>query len=141
MATKPSRITALSQDHGTRLLRLLVLICSVMLSSLQAQTRNRALPDDNLAYPVLIGIGNGTGSGFFANLKSAIYLVTAKHVLFDQNTRALVAPVFTLTSYSKDLSDMTANSFTIDTVKLGMVNIVAHPSEDVVVVKISVDDP
>src|SRR5665213_1810257 len=27
----------------------------------------RAIPDDNLAYPVLITLGNSTGSGFYVN--------------------------------------------------------------------------
>jgi hypothetical protein len=36
---------------------------------------NRAIPDDNLAYPVLITLKNGsTGSGFFVNTGRAVYL-------------------------------------------------------------------
>lgn len=48
----------------------------------------RAIPDDNLAYPVLISLGNGTsGSGFYLNSSDAVYLVTAKHVLFEPDTQ------------------------------------------------------
>lgn len=42
----------------------------------------RDIPDDNLAYPVLLVSGNSTGSGFFYNKEDATYLITARHVLF-----------------------------------------------------------
>jgi hypothetical protein len=58
-----------------------------------AQQSNRALPDDNLGYPVLISFDGGVfGSGFYLDTSSALYLVTAKHVLFDPVT---VQPCFT----------------------------------------------
>jgi hypothetical protein len=41
------------------------------------------IPKDNLAYPVLIMAKDFTGSGFFYNKKGATYLITARHVLFD----------------------------------------------------------
>lgn len=45
---------------------------------------HRALPDDNLAYPVLVELeGGGTGSAFYLNHDEGIYLVTAAHVFFD----------------------------------------------------------
>lgn len=44
------------------------------------------LPADNLSYPVRIIIGSSSGSGFFIRNGEEIYLVTAKHVLFSQDS-------------------------------------------------------
>jgi S1-C subfamily serine protease len=52
----------------------------------------RAIPDDNLAYPVQITLQDcppprgGEGSGFFLNADPVQYLVTARHVLFDESS-------------------------------------------------------
>ncbi len=76
---------------------------------------NRAIPDDNLAYPVLITLKNGgTGSGFFVNTAKGIYLVTAKHVLFDPVTQKLLDVSAQLLSYSKDPADSTRNLAIVD---------------------------
>ncbi len=42
----------------------------------------RQVPDNNLAYPVLITLGKSTGSGFFIEIENIVYLVTARHVLY-----------------------------------------------------------
>jgi len=99
----------------------------------------RAIPDDNLAYPVLITLKNGaTGSGFYLNTDKAIYLVTAKHVLFDPATNRLLDRELELLSYSRDPSDSTRNLATLDLLILqNDGNIKPHPSEDVAVVKVS----
>lgn len=98
----------------------------------------RAIPGDNLAYPVLITLRNGpTGSGFYLNTDKAIYLVTAKHVLFDPATKKLRDTGLELLSYSRDPSDSTHNLFALDlSILQNEGNIKPHPSEDVVVVKI-----
>lgn len=41
------------------------------------------LHPSNLAYPVLVEIGKSRGSGFFLNDKGNLYLITARHVLFE----------------------------------------------------------
>ncbi|HQP56640.1 MAG TPA: hypothetical protein PLN83_11065 [Syntrophorhabdus sp.] len=47
----------------------------------------RDLPDNNLSYPVLlVGKDGSTGSGFFYNKENAIYLITARHVLFKETS-------------------------------------------------------
>jgi len=47
----------------------------------------RAVPDDNLAYPVLVTLKEGEQiSGFFLNLQGGSFLVTARHVLFKEGT-------------------------------------------------------
>ena len=100
------------------------------------------MPDDNLAYPVLITLKNGgTGTGFYVNANKGMYFVTAKHVLFDMNTGALLDSVFDLLSYSKDLSDPTPNSLTVDTAVAGMNAIIKHPSQDIAVMKVASENP
>lgn len=42
----------------------------------------KSLPEPYNDYPVLIATSVGTGSGFFLNSSNAVFLVTAKHVLF-----------------------------------------------------------
>jgi hypothetical protein len=98
----------------------------------------RAIPDDNLAYPVLITLKNGNaGSGFFLNCGTAVYLVTAKHVLFDPATQKLLDVSADLLSYSRDPADSTRNLQTLDLSTLQKDgNIKPHPSEDVVVIKV-----
>src|SRR5271166_2532588 len=77
----------------------LIIMLAVSLMSLsQAQTQppppppsQCALPDDNLGYPVLIKLNNGnTGSGFYLKSGTALYLVTAKHVLYNPQTQTLL---------------------------------------------------
>jgi hypothetical protein len=106
-----------------------------------AQNPLRALPDDNLAYPVLIATKSSSGSGFYLNTESGVYLVTAKHVLFDSSTGNLQDTSFNLLSYSKDLSDLTPTLLTIDTAKTGKENIIGHPSQDVAVIRLFSANP
>lgn len=54
----------------------------------------RNIPDDNLAYPVLINLTDCTSnipaikaSGFYLDTGSEQYLVTARHVLFNEAER------------------------------------------------------
>jgi hypothetical protein len=101
----------------------------------------RAIPDDNLAYPVLITMKTGaTGSGFYLDNGKALYLVTAKHVLFDPSTHRLLDVALELLSYSRDPADSTRNLLTLDlSVLQADGNIRPHPSEDVAVVKVFTD--
>lgn len=53
----------------------------------------RVIPNDNLSYPVLIQLSNGsTGSGFFLMHGNETFLVTANHVLQSQNANQQWAP-------------------------------------------------
>lgn len=124
----------------SRLCRTLLLMVAIgMPFATRTVYAQRAIPDDNLAYPVLITLRNGaTGSGFYLNTGKAIYLVTAKHVLFDPATGKLLDVALDLLSYSKDSSDPVHNRATLDlSVLQSDGNIKPHPSEDVVVIKIS----
>lgn len=71
------------------LVSLLTLVLFAQPAQQPAVKAIRALPDDNLAYPVLITLKNSTGSGFYVNTNTGMYLVTAKHVLFDPVTGIL----------------------------------------------------
>src|SRR5712691_4990649 len=78
-------------------------------------TAMRAIPDDNLAYPVLITLKNGSqGSGFFFNASKASFLVTARHVLFKEKTDDLLDFEAEIVSYAKDPREQGKNEFTLD---------------------------
>ncbi len=98
----------------------------------------RAIPDDNLAYPVLITLKSGEqGSGFFVNAQAGSFLVTARHVLFKKDTDDLHAPEAEALSYPKDPKDHGRNLFALDlTVLKQAQNIRRHATHDVAVVRI-----
>lgn len=99
----------------------------------------RALPDNNLKYPVLISFEDGgTGSGFFLNNSDqSLYLVTAKHVLFNPENSLLRTKSIKITSYAEDskIKDPIVFGLDLETLsKQGFV--VADDEHDIVVVKI-----
>jgi len=100
----------------------------------------RAVPDDNLAYPVLITLKGGEqGSGFFLNLKGGSFLVTARHVLFKEGSDDLLAPEAEILSYGKDPKDKDKNIFRLDLVALKQAgNIKRHAIHDVAVIRIGI---
>jgi len=63
------------------------------------------LPEDNLAYPVQVVVPGGGGTGFFVRRDRELFLVTARHVLFDVLTGELHSREFTLRALSKDLKE------------------------------------
>ena len=63
------------------------------------------LPEDNLAYPVQVLVDGGGGTGFFVRRDRDLFLVTARHVLFDQAGGRLHAREFTLRALSKDVKE------------------------------------
>lgn len=107
------------------------------------------IPDDNLAYPVLVTLrsaGNtvSSGSGFYLRIDASIFLVTAKHVLalgFDDPKAGRVATrdlAVELLSYSKDLPVPQRNLiwFPFSALRDGG-SIKIHPTRDVAVIKIA----
>jgi hypothetical protein len=93
----------------------------------------RDIPDDNLAYPILIELESGSsGSGFFVRLEDRLYFVSAKHVLYNEkgNLRAKKAK---LTCQSKDINDDSTYEYTVDfTILSKSGNIYPHETKDVV---------
>jgi hypothetical protein len=117
--------------------RSLLVLAIVVIPAVLPAKAQRALPDDNLAYPVLIAFKGSTGSGFFLNVNGAVFLITAKHVLFDPNTQKLRENQTELLSYSKDPSDQKNNLIALDFEALQAENAIkTHTVQDVVVVKI-----
>ena len=102
----------------------------------------RAIPDDNLAYPVFITVQQGgSGSGFFLNTTHSVFLVTAKHVLFVRATGALAGATCSLVSYPKDPAETSKNELAADLQRLSADgNLRPHAVADVAVLRIgSVD--
>jgi hypothetical protein len=111
--------------------------------SVSAQTATsaegqRAIPADNLAYPVLVEIpGVGSGSGFYLNTATSIYLVTAKHVVFDEKGE-LLGRTMTLLSYGRDPKDTGLNLVSADLKTLSSQGaVIPSSTEDVTIVKIA----
>jgi len=108
----------------------------------------RLIPEDNLAYPVLItlktgGEALGSGSGIYLNTGDSIYLVTAKHVLEpglpDPKTGKIKFPDLDLEllSYSKDLPIPRKNVFLLSLAAFRSSGAVkTHETRDVAVIKI-----
>jgi S1-C subfamily serine protease len=128
----------LNEPEGEAIARLASFALTVSLITMPPlATAQRAIPEDNLAYPVLLTIGSTTGSGFYLNAPDSVYLVTAKHVLFDPATHRLIDSHLTLLSYSKDPGDATHNVFVADLSALQTNgDIKPHPSQDVAVIKL-----
>lgn len=95
----------------------------------------RNIPDNSLAYPVLIERSNGSGSGFFVNSERAVYLVTARHVLFDERGR-LQDDTASLTFYGDGLQQL---GISLDLAQLrASQDIEGHVTADVAAVRIGV---
>jgi hypothetical protein len=141
----------IARDSAARLhpCRSILLAAALMFLLIDHALAQRAIPDDNLAYPVLItlktanGLTLGNGSGFYLNTDNATYLVTAKHVLAvglpDPGTHKITVPdlLLELLSYSKDLSSQKRNLFVVNFSTLRESGgVKQHQSQDVVVVKV-----
>ncbi|WP_047490327.1 trypsin-like peptidase domain-containing protein [Terriglobus sp. TAA 43] len=111
------------------------------------QDQQRSFPSDNLASAVLIEDSEGSGSGFFFSYHDAVYLVSARHVLFKPKHLPAgglsadfepIAHELTLTSYSQDPSDTSANVFKIDLDAVVQTAVAKyHRSQDVAIVKVA----
>lgn len=115
-----------------------LLIAFLLTISREVQA-DRALPDDNLAFPVLVSLDTGsTGSGFFLSTDTNTYFVTAAHVLFDETSGNFIAKKVTLLSYSKDPRETGKNILQLDLpTLLAAKRIRRHPTEDVATIYIA----
>ena len=74
----------------------------------------RSLPDNNLDYPISVALSDGTtGSSFLLNGSDHGYIVTARHVLYDE-TGALRAREAKLIAFGRTPSGTGRRSFTLD---------------------------
>jgi S1-C subfamily serine protease len=76
------------------------------------------LPEDNLAYPVQILVPGGGGTGFFVRRDRELFLVTARHVLFDPATGRLQSPEVTLRALSKDVRETAVTVIRVNAAQL-----------------------
>lgn len=103
----------------------------------------RDIPDNNLAYPVLIqrDVGKG-GSGFYLRMDNQIFLVTAKHVLFKQSNNIATGeelisetPIKAI-SYGKDPEDSKSNILLLDLQAIRLNgNLKKHDVRDIAVIR------
>jgi hypothetical protein len=121
--------------------RLFALLLLVMTATPPAPAQaQRAIPDDNLAYPVLASHAGGSGSGFFMNGAVANYFVTARHVLYDRTGTRL--PSVTLTAYGRDIADPTKFVLEVDLAALHRGGrLLEDAAHDVAVVRIGTGVP
>jgi len=106
----------------------------------------RDIPDDNLAYPVLVTLDNrDTGSGFYLRTGDRFYLVTARHVLFKisadpsrgKHPFDLKTKTVELLSYPRDPKEAGRILLKLDLVKLESEGATKpHPTAEVAVVRI-----
>lgn len=101
------------------------------------------LPQDNLNYPIRILVGDSSGSGFLIRHEDDVYMVTAKHVLYRHdpttNTFDLIAEEAQISCYPRTDAGI-ADTPCIYRLNLSAISLSgdlkAHPSKDLVVVKI-----
>ncbi|MFA6398350.1 MAG: trypsin-like peptidase domain-containing protein [Patescibacteria group bacterium] len=101
------------------------------------------LPLNNLNYPIRLVIGISSGSGFFISYKSNIYLVTAKHVLYQEDlvTKASVAygdklRILCYTLSKEKISDI-PRIYEVDVQQVTKdKNLLVHDSVDLVILKL-----
>ncbi len=104
------------------------------------------LPKNNLNYPVKILIGNSSGSGFIIKHKTSIFLVSAKHVIYQpgqilgdhvlrDNTMLLICHMFSESTISQQTPPL--QTYEIDLVKLSYNNnLKPHDTADIFTLKI-----
>ena len=97
----------------------------------------RSLPEDNLAYPVLVQFPDGLASGFYLNTLTSTYLVTAKHVIFDPQSGHMRSGPMTLLSYPRDPKESGTNVLLVDIAALWKAGeIKGHLTADIAVVRV-----
>lgn len=92
----------------------------------------RNLPENNLATSVLISLGNSTGSGFLIHNTKKVFLVTAKHVLYDEGDKRRSDEIEVLCQSSKIDDD----SVTRLHINLAVTKCIKHKKRDVCIVEI-----
>jgi hypothetical protein len=86
----------------------------------------------------LVERADGAASGFYLNTATSVYLVTAKHVLFDPPSGRLRSSQLNLMSYPRDPKEPGRNNISVDLATLSQAGeIKAHAHEDVAVVRIA----
>jgi hypothetical protein len=99
----------------------------------------RALPEDNLAYPVLVTTSEGSGTGFFLASDETVYFVTARHVVYKKPQTGEPKPDrvknLAIAAFGRDPKDTTQFTADLDLGRLDASNNLLEDSiHDVVVI-------
>ena len=118
--------------------RLALPVALVLLSAPRVHA-GRAIPDDNLSYPVLITLdGERFASGFYLQDGAFLYLVTARHALFADPPQALRSKSATLLSYPSDHRETGRILFRADLEGLQQQGFISsHPTHDVAIIRLA----
>jgi len=96
------------------------------------------LADELLRMPVLITLNNGsTGSGIFMQDSSNIFLITARHVLFDEGTNRFIPESLKLKYYPKNITDGDTSIISIDFRKMKDSLVRFDKQHDIAIIKIA----
>ncbi len=131
-------------QHSSFRLKIILAFLAFGLTLLNGEAlARRAIPLETLAYPVLISLEDKPiGSGFYFSTKESVYLVTARHILFEDAERepkqwALRGKTISLTSYRPDITELSTNELEVNVDLLsGKGRVKSHQSHDVVAVQI-----
>ena len=96
----------------------LVVAATLVFSTTTGAQLPRQLPDDNLAYPVLVDLGTTTGTGFFVRGERHLFLVSASHVLFNPDGTTLKSPTAVTEALSTNPSESAKNIHKLDLLTL-----------------------
>jgi len=120
------------------MLRIPVLAVLLGLTVLGSLARGQAyVPEDNLAYPVQVLVADAGGTGFFVRKDQNLFLVTARHVVYDIVKREL-APEFTLRALSKDVHETAVTVMHVNAAQMqGAKQIRMDEPRDVAVVRLA----
>lgn len=99
----------------------------------------RRIPDSNLSYPLSISLSSGGfGTGFIVDADPHLYLVTARHVLFNPDGATLLATHATITGYNRELPGAPRVAVDIDlNMLLEAKELRSHATNDVAVARIA----
>ncbi len=102
----------------------------------------RVIPEDNLAYPVLIKLNTGqSGSGFLMEDGTRIFIISAKHVFF-KSDGSLIGATAEVICQTKDIKDDSTTVYSIDLEKLLVQNkLFKHAISDVAALEIAIKQP
>ena len=93
----------------------------------------RNIPENNLAYPLLIKLDtDSSGSGFFLEAETKVYIVTAKHVIYDEdnNLRGKKAEI---TCQTNEINNDEIEKLSFD---FSSLNILTHSISDIACIEI-----
>jgi S1-C subfamily serine protease len=118
---------------------LLIVAATLIGTALAGVARAQAyLPEDNLAYPVQVVVPGAGGTGFFVRRDRELFLVTARHVLFDVLTGRLHASELTLRALSRDVHETAVTVIHVNAAQLEDARqIRADEPRDVAVVRLA----